>query len=531
MKKFINIISKAAMVFMAIAITASCVFEQHDTLGEAKKENVLVQIAVNTSAMTATKADIFDGGTQAPVPTIETDIKTLRLYAYIDGRLCGYLYEEDVDTENDALLMDMILPDNGMVDIDMVAIANERGMTVPEGVNLDYTLARNPDGTLSLTGNAGQNEFNSITFALPDQKFENGMPMYSTSRASINVSDARRLNEQDGHKGHFIIETPVSLTLSRPLAKVGVWAANDAKEGTDPGVTVTSVTLMNVPAAGTLMPGAGADGEDRGTVQVQAAAGPVRVTAFLDREAEDFQQDRQDPDCYTPVTGDVYMPENPQGQEPGQGYDWTDGAADGATFVRIKYRSNNNISNGTDDAAQNEKTADVYLPKIIRNTQYKLLCNIKNNNIANVIVVVEDWNEGSSTTIDFTDVPNFNEEFGLQWNGQKIEGNEYKLESAAGSSVECRFKISAPVGGKWYATLTGGDVQNYELIGGTGTDGRASGNIGGDASFTIRALNSNFEGTTSRDVKLVITAVSRDGRSMVVKFNDQGYYTITQKQS
>ena len=249
------------------------------------------------------------------------------------------------------------------------------------------------------------------------------------------------------------------------------------------------------------------------------------------QEDPDFQQDRTDPACYTPVAGDVYMPENPMGQDPDGGYDWTDGAAQGATFVRIKYISNNNIGTDNDDPTQNEKTADVYLPKIIRNTQYKLLCNIKNNHIANVIVVVEDWNEGSSTTIDFTDQPTFDDSFGLQWNGQKIEGNEYKLESAAGSSVECRFRISAPVGGKWYATLTGGDVQNYELIGGTGTDGRASGNIGGEASFTIKALNSNFEGTTSRDVKLVITAVSRDGRSMVVKFNDQGYYTITQKQS
>lgn len=328
----------------------------------------------------------------------------------------------------------------------------------------------------------------------------------------------------------------MSLTLSRPLAKVGVWAANDAEEGTDPGVTVTSVTLMNVPDAGTLLPAAGADAEDRGTVQVQALAGPVRVTAFLDREDPDFQQHRQDPDCYTPVAGDAYIPENPLGQDPDGGYDWTDGAAQGATFVRIKYISNNNnntgndTGNGTDDPTQNEKTADVYLPKIIRNTQYKLLCNIKNNHIANVIVVVNPWNNAEEQIIHFTD--NVSLTGSPEWTGNMTqEGSVITYNgSGADNTAACTFTIDTPKGGMWYATLEGGDLQNFSFADGTRT---MSGPIVPETpvTLTVKTLENNqFKG--EKKIHLRLTAVTADGKTLSVKVgSNDAYYTLVQPEN
>jgi hypothetical protein len=136
---------------------------------------------------------------------------------------------------------------------------------------------------------------------------------------------------------------------------------------------------------------------------------------------------------------------------------------------------------------------------------------------------------GTGATVNFTDKPSFDSSYGLKWNGVKLEGtNEYILGTSAGSSVTCTFKITAPVGGKWYATLTDGDVQNYELIGGTEGSDKASGNINGLATFTIKTKKSNFESPSLREVKLVVTAVDKNGRSMVLDFNEQRYFIVKQ---
>jgi hypothetical protein len=125
-----------------------------------------------------------------------------------------------------------------------------------------------------------------------------------------------------------------------------------------------------------------------------------------------------------------------------------------------------------------------------------------------------------------------NEE-GLKWNGVKIadvEGQEekYTLGVAAGSSVTCTFKITAPADGKWYASLTEGDVQNYAFENGQST---ISGNIkDNEHSFTLRTLNSNLNSGSPKSVKLVITAVNSKGRSMVARFNNEGYYIVEQAQ-
>jgi hypothetical protein len=128
---------------------------------------------------------------------------------------------------------------------------------------------------------------------------------------------------------------------------------------------------------------------------------------------------------------------------------------------------------------------------------------------------------------------NFNETIGLQWNGSKITDVEDKEEKyilgvAAESSVKCTFKITAPADGRWYASLTEGDVQNYAFENGQST---ISGYIkDNEHSFTLRTLNSNHNSGSPKSVKLVITAVNSKGRSMVARFNNEGYYIVEQAQ-
>ena len=88
--------------------------------------------------------------------------------------------------------------------------------------------------------------------------------------------------------------------------------------------------------------------------------------------------------------------------------------------------------------------------------------------------------------------------------------------------MTCIFKITNPIGGRWYATLTGGDIQKYSIVGGSGDIG------GGDLSFTIKTLTNNFDGESPNQVNLVITAVSPVGKSNVI---DDFNYIIKQSQT
>lgn len=499
MQKTNNILIKAAAAILATIFATGCVFEKENPSATRDFQNVLVQIGVNTSGAMQTKAaDSFEAGNENAVATLETAVKTLRVYAYIRGQLCGYLYTNNVDTENHALLMDMKLPKAATATVDFVAIANEAGMTIPEGVNLDYTVGRSADGTLVLTGNAGLNELKQITYTLANQSFTNGMPMYAVGQATLNLHNVGQQNTATGHTGHFILNDEINIELTRSLAKIAVYAAEEGTS-TKNNVKINSVTFEDVINNGYLL-----DNTNYPTATPQDVVlsnTQVTVTKKLNRADTDFATKRKDVANYTQVTSaPYYIPENPAGKKLVVNYTTGSGAA---------------------------KNAEIEMPEIARNTYYKVLCLVKANGEMTLNVVVADWETGTGKYIDFKDDVTIDESHGLQWNGVKVD-DKYTLGVSAGSSVTCSFKITAPANGRWYATLTDGDVQNYSFENGQTT---ISGNIRDDVqSFTLRTLNSNLNSGSSRTVKLVITAVNENGRSMVVNFNNAGYYIVEQAQ-
>ena len=506
MQKTNNILIKAAAAILATIFATGCVFEKENPSATRDFQNVLVQIGVNTSGAMQTKAaDSFEAGNENAVATLETAVKTLRVYAYIGGQLCGYLYTNNVDTENHALLMDMKLPKAATATVDFVAIANEAGMTIPEGVNLDYTVGRSTDGTLVLSGNAGLNELQQITYTLANQSFTNGMPMYAVGQATLNLHNVGQQNTATGHTGHFILNDEINIELTRSLAKIAVYAAEEGTS-TKNNVKINSVTFEDVINNGYLL-----DNTNYPTATPQDVVlsnTQVTVTKKLNRADTDFATKRKDAANYTQVTSaPYYIPENPAGKKLVVNYTTGSGAA---------------------------KNAEIEMPEIARNTYYKVLCLVKANGEMTLELVVADWETGTGKYVDFKDDVTFDTSHGLQWNGVKIadvDGAEekYTLGVAAGSSVTCTFKITAPADGMWYASLTEGDVQNYvfEANGKTTISGSIKDEY---SSFTIKALNSNLNSGSSKTVKLVITAVNENGRSMVVNFNDEGYYIVEQAQ-
>ena len=375
MQKTNNILIKAAAAILATIFATGCVFEKENPSATRDFQNVLVQIGVNTSGAMQTKAaDSFEAGNENAVATLETAVKTLRVYAYIGGQLCGYLYTNNVDTENHALLMDMKLPKAATATVDFVAIANEAGMTIPEGVNLDYTVGRSADGTLVLTGNAGLNELKQITYTLANQSFTNGMPMYAVGQATLNLHNVGQQNTATGHTGHFILNDEINIELTRSLAKIAVYAAEEGTS-TKNNVKINSVTFKDVINNGYLL-----DNTNYPTATPQDVVlsnTQVTVTKKLNRADTDFATKRKDAANYTQVTSaPYYIPENPAGKKLVVNYTTGSGAA---------------------------KNAEIEMPEIARNTYYKVLCLVKANGEMTLELVVADWETGTGKYIDFKD--------------------------------------------------------------------------------------------------------------------------------
>lgn len=518
-----NITLKAAAAFLAAALAASCVFEKENPADvQQRYRHALVQIGVNTDNMTQTRTegDVVNKGEQDGT-AVETAIKSLRVYAYTqasDGTktLCGYVSANDV-TSASTLVMDIMVPfsQTGTTQkVFFMAVANEAGMTGTSGIIINE-IGRNPvDGSLVLPSNFSWGSFAGIVYSVNDQTFSNGMPMYCQTTTTVDVNLESTTTPI----------TTVTLDLTRSLSKIEVYAAEDAAEGTsgtsNAGLQITGVELINVIKEGPLFPGTASATAitPNPSMALNLAEGQTVVPVTASVSATD----KTDTTKYTRATNAYYLAENAAGTADKFSYGNTYAEAattdnlKKATALKIGYRV------GT---SGDQKFGYVVMPPIVRNNWYKVLARIKANGKLSLTLNVVDWQTGEvGDPVNFEDLLTFDEGYGLKWNGVNIEGNVYSMPVAANSTVECKFKISAPVGGKWYATLSGGDVQNYQIVGGTGDIGDS------ESSFTIKTLNSNLNSGSDRAVQLKIIAVSNSGRSMVVNFNTQGYYTVKQNQ-
>lgn len=566
-----NIILKAAAALLAVTLAASCVFEKEEpSQTQQKYKYVLVQLGVNTDKMTATKAD---GDVTESDP--ETAINDLRVYAYTKGDngnkvLCGYLYAEDVDTasENTApLLMDIKVPFNEYKNEQTVyfaAIANSSAMKVPQGVIID-ALGRNPDGSLVPPANFAWSSFGNITYKIDQEEFpDTGMPMYfqtdetkdavteydpndsadDDAPVKINLMATGTPVNQPGHNGHTKLPIKVTLGMTRSLAKITVHAAESAAETTgknattSTSVTITGVSLANVPESGNLFTAPSADA-------------PITYTTFIDAEGKETaysgsflnggtvnkkvdgasKNDTEEPDNYTLVSDAYYLAENNQGEYDFGTVDYTTVEnPTKATVLKIDY----SLDGGT-----TSKSGYVKMPQIKRNTWYKVLARIKANGKAEIKVVAVAWNYNSEVIsfeeiVSMTGSPVWKDNNGVVVSGSTTS---YTFGANRNQTATCEFTLQTPKGGTWYATIEGNDIQDFTFVDKNDQDEEevvlgktVSGAIGveDDMTFTIKTLTDIGFGQ-SKTVKVRLIAVSKDGISQNVQISGEDYFTITQQ--
>lgn len=527
MQKITNILLRAAAAILATTLAAACVFEKEDPsrTEQQKYKYVLVQLGVNTDRMTPTKADgDVIGADDEAGSTAETAIKDLRVYAYTnDGEngamvLRGYFHAQDVDaaaTATTPLLMDIKVPfkEYGTIkQVYFMAVANAGGMTGTDGIIIN-SIGRDPQtGALVLPKTFGFGEFADIRYSVADQTFANGMPMYcqTTTAVTVDLSAEGTPNTEPGHNGHTKLPVQVTLDMTRSLAKIEVYAAEDAGQGTsgasNAGIQITGVELMNVIADGPLFPAAAST--TKLTTNPTLAGNAVALSASA--------ADKADPSKYTKITDAYYLAENKAGTTGKFYYGETTKDADlateanGATALKIGYKVGTNGE---------EKFGYVIMPPIERNTWYKVLARITAGGQMTLTFVAQPWN---LVTEELTYDDNVSVTEGkIKWSA---EPNDNAEVVTTGNDLSCEFTIATPSYATWHASFIPleGDQNAFGFV---TTDENLnvvtvptfSGPVGSPAKLTIRPLVQNPTQTNKARLRIIVR--TNEGRTIVVKNN------------
>ena len=540
----IRISLRAAAAVLAVILASSCIFEKENPSAEGKVRRVMVQIGISTDGGMTTKAQ---GDAVATTPEDATNpenvVNTLRVYAYNaddNNKLCGYLHVDNVtgvsSSASKAYMMDLRIPYSKMntsQNIVFRAVANAESISYTGNLDVEE-IYRDFDGSTIFSENIAHTSFDAMMYEVSQDygKYaEDGttvlkaMPMYcQTAPIAINLSQTDTSDKVAGnasdHTGH-ILSKIVPIKLTRPMAKIDVYAAEastkTASGDSDAGIQITSVQLVNPVAAGKLFPGTPSTPAQNATAAMTISTPNVTKAVIA---AENSIANK-----YTRVTNSYYIAENAEGTAGKFSYGQTTANATlateaaGATALKIGYKVS---------ATAETEYGYVVMPPIARNTWYKVLARITANGKMALTLNVLNWTTGETFKVDFDNVVTHDESYGFKWfKGEtdvtsSVENNTYTFSSAANDQVTCKFKLTAPIGGRWYATLSGGDIQKYSI-----EDG--SGDIeGGVMSFKIKTLTNNFDGESSNQVNLVITAVNTVGKSNVI---DDFNYIIKQSQT
>lgn len=529
MHKIINITLKAIAAVLMLAAAASCVFEKDNPSGtdQQKYKYVLVQLGVSTDRMTATKADgDVVNASDADGNDVETAIKDLRVYAYTeDGEngakvLRGYFHAQDVDaaaTATKPLLMDIKVPFNEYgttKQVHFMAVANAGGMTGTDGIIIS-SIGRDPQtGALVLPETFGFGEFADIWYSVADQTFADGMPMYCQTSTAVEVNlgatQGTTTSTEPGHNGHTKLPVKVTLDMTRSLAKIEVYAAEDAGQGTSgassAGIQITGVELMNVIKDGPLFPATAS------TTTLSPAPAMTVSTAAITAGVADT--DKTDASKYTQATSAYYLAENAAG-DPEKFYYGDDLTAiattdnlKAATTLKIGYKVGNNGE---------EKFGYVIMPPIVRNTWYKVLARITAGGQMTLTFVAQPWN---LVTEELTYDDNVSVTEGkIKWS---VEPNSNAEVVTNGNDLSCEFTIATPSYATWHASFIPleGDQNAFGFV---TTDDNLnvvtvptfSGPVGSPAKLTIRPLVQNPTQTNKARLRIIVR--TDEGRTIVVK--------------
>ena len=388
-------------MLLAAFLATACIFEKMPMPKDL--QSVLIQINVSADQM-QTRSDASES---------ETAIKTIRIYAFYEGKLSGHFYRAAASDE--PIVMDLQLPLSGIHSVDFYVVANEAQMTPASG-------------TTALSDKTTAAELEDFKF----QSFstDGSMPMYYKGVQSINVENlSGEASAVNGHIGHDYYLQQVNISLSRPFAKVSFYAATET--GAAAGVSIDKVLMMSdgTRQYGYLLPQTDEVLNEipvKGNNDIPFISSSVAVTGTTSSY-----------DSYMPVFENEYLLEVPVGMESWDSYD---PYIDNYVKFEIEYTGGEGTIN---------------MPPIVRNTHYKIYASFSSEGSIRVDCIVADWEDTPNWTLDFAH-PTYQNPV-LKTGDHGNTGGEavmyYTGTEEGAFSVD--FKMTAPSGQKWTPTFEG----------------------------------------------------------------------------
>ena len=326
----------------------------------APGQSVMIELSVSASDMTKSAST-----------DMEKAINSLRVYAYYGERLAGYALRQ-ATAPGEPFYMDLELPESGKHNVKFYLVANEAEMTYQNAA-----VAFTEDMTMA--------QLEAVKFsAMATGK---ALPMYCIQTETVDVDAvAEAANDEAGHNGHIVLTQKVKFELTRPVAKVSVYAAKTEGASVDPQILGIELLAAGTRAYNYLFP---QTDQTLNAIPSRAnddvlLSSAVAVTSGIVKGSSA----RQNPDNYTPVVGGKYLYEVACGSD-----EWnvSSGNANEAVF-HIAY----SLGEG-----QSRKDAYVYLPPVLRNKHIKVCIYINAEGKIIINYVVADWEDNETQDIRF----------------------------------------------------------------------------------------------------------------------------------
>ena len=402
---------------------------KEDAATPSGERNVTLQLNVETRAV-----DQTDGTPAAE----EAALYSLRVYAFVDGKLAGHSFQEGNLVAPARFLMDLKAYSDTEQTVDFYVVANEGSMSTP-------------GGQMQLTENSTEDDLKRFTFTrLVAGK---GLPMFCQERVTVNMAalDPNNPQQAPGHEGHTLIAQHVSFDLTRSVGKLGVFAAKTAGET---GVLrVTGLKLLKngtrrvnylLPQNDAVLKAVGAKEQDQTLVPSTA-----EVTSQLALDIT--PEERRNPANYTPVLEEPFYPfENPWGSSV-----WSQMGDALGNVLQIDFEFGGVARSGL-----------AYLPPIERNHYYAVCCLMNNSGKITVDYTVADWDDAPAwDDLEFAYPSYSNPIQPLQENESMTQPKVYfnPDEGSTEGTFSCRFQMTAPSGQEWQATLLDASPADFEV--------------------------------------------------------------------
>lgn len=421
-------------IFVLVCLVGSLTgCNEEDRTPLSGERMVQVQLNVHTRAVNASTG----------TPTAEESaLHSLRIYAFSNNNTVGHLHltGENLNntTETKSFLMDLkIKAEPTEQTLRFYAVANEGAMSTP---GIEKTLGENTSET----------ELKNFTFTLlKTPTSDNGLPMFATDEVTINTGNTSPQTES-GHEGHFTLKEKVEFELTRPVGKLGLFAAK--VEGETETLTVTGAKILK---EGTRMMNYLFPQTDEVLKIIASKEREINLTLVtggnVNNELSEniSETERKNPANYTPLLEVPFYPfETPWGST-----SWNKpGDAKGAV-LQIDYQFGDKTNTGL-----------VYLPRIERNHYYAICCLMRNSGKITVEYVVADWDDGGNYELDFaypTYVNPIEPMEGASYNQPTVYYNP-DPDSDEGTFKAC-FSLTAPEGQEWQPTLLNATPADYEI--------------------------------------------------------------------